>query len=107
MTSHTPTAAARPRKEFQGPYDTANGADAYGHPVNGFGRCEQLNIDPAAVPPTCPNRPQRIAYLQTQPVESVVAMANALGVVIPPGLSGQALVDALAPLIATAEGILA
>lgn len=33
-----------------GPYDEANGRDAYDHPVNGFGRCEGMNVDP----PTCP-----------------------------------------------------
>lgn len=34
-----------------GPYSADNGVDAYGHPVNGFGRCEGLNADPATCPP--------------------------------------------------------
>lgn len=106
MTSKPPT-AAKPRPEFFGPYDPDNnGRDVYGHPVNGFGRCEQINLDPFATPPTCPNRSQRIAYLQTQPPEEVSAVAVSRGVPIPPGLAGQALVDALAPAIATAEGLL-
>ena len=29
--------------EFHGPYDAANGRCAYGHKVNGQGRCEPLN----------------------------------------------------------------
>lgn len=104
----TPPTEKRPRREFQGPYDPANGADAYGHSVNGYGRCEQMNVpDPLSVPPGCPNRAQRIGYLQTQPVQDVVATANGLGVPIPPLLVGQALVDALAPLIADAEGLTA
>lgn len=37
--------------DYNGPYDAVNnGVDAYGHPVNVFGRCEGLNANP----PTCP-----------------------------------------------------
>jgi len=36
--------------DYNGPYEERNGKDAYGHPVNSFGRCEGLN----AQPPTCP-----------------------------------------------------
>lgn len=35
---------------YAGPYDVGNGSCAYGHPVNGYGRCAPLN----ATPPTCP-----------------------------------------------------
>jgi hypothetical protein len=45
-----PPAPPAPDPCLSGPYDPANGADAYGHPVNGCGRCEGINADP----PTCP-----------------------------------------------------
>lgn len=37
--------------EFVGPYSTDNGVCGYGHPVNGWGRCEPLNQDPPQCPP--------------------------------------------------------
>lgn len=104
MTPTTPT-ENRPGREFQGPYDPANGQCAYGHPVNGDGRCEQLNIDPDATPPSCPTHAQRVAFLQGSPVADVVGTAQGLGIAIPPLLAGQALINALAPLIAAAEGL--
>jgi hypothetical protein len=36
--------------DLTGPYDAGNGRCAFGHKVNGFGRCEPLNEDP----PNCP-----------------------------------------------------
>lgn len=39
-----------PRAEFEGPYLEENGADAFGHLVNGYGRCAGMNEEP----PTCP-----------------------------------------------------
>lgn len=87
-----------------GPYSLDDGACAYGHPVNGFGRCEPLNSAPDdAVPPGCPTRLEREAFLAVQPVDDVVAGAAALGVPIPP-LTGEPLRDALVPLILAAEG---
>lgn len=45
------TEAADPDAWKKGPYDaTANGSDAYGHPLNASGRCEEMNAEP----PTCP-----------------------------------------------------
>jgi hypothetical protein len=49
MTNPTPH-RPEPDADLRGPYDPANGQDAYGHPVNGFGRCEGMNVEP----PTCP-----------------------------------------------------
>jgi len=91
-----------------GPYDGPNnGYCAYGHPANGSGRCAQIN----ATPPNCPTRAERIALLLTMPVDDVRAIAINAGVPnmnVPPLslLSGAALRTALAPLIATAEGLL-
>lgn len=51
--TNTPPGPAAPKIDpaLTGPYDgELNGFDAYGHPVNGFGRCEGINLDP----PTCP-----------------------------------------------------
>ncbi len=90
-----------------GPYDAANnGRDAYGHPVNGYGRCEKLNVgDPSAVPPGCPTYLDRQTYLLTQPVDEVTSIATTHGIAIPPLLTGSALRTALVPLILTAEGL--
>lgn len=91
--------------EFQGPYDPGNGADAYGHSVNGFGRCQYLNsAAPGTTPPGCPRRPERAAEMATMSVDNVVSIANILGVAIPPLLSGTVLRTALIPLILLAEG---
>jgi len=42
--------ADRSLPDFNGPYKESFGKCAFGHPVNGFGRCEELNSEP----PTCP-----------------------------------------------------
>lgn len=62
-----------------GPYLPENGADAYGHFVNGYGRCEQLNTIGV-----CPNADQQTAYLTSQDNDIVVEMAEGLGIAIPP-----------------------
>ena len=36
---------------LEGPYDPINnGRDAYGHKVNGYGRCQFINQDPSNCP---------------------------------------------------------
>jgi hypothetical protein len=47
-----PPPPGTPDPSLSGPYDVANGECAYGHPVNGYGRCEPLNETPPACPPS-------------------------------------------------------
>jgi hypothetical protein len=38
--------------DYQGPYEKdTNGIDAFGHPVNAYGRCEPMNQTPPKCPP--------------------------------------------------------
>lgn len=98
----TPVPPPPPPSEFAGPYDAGNGTCVYKHPVNGYGRCAPLNLNPSA----CPSRAERSTYLTTeQTVPQVQAIAQALGITIPPLLVGEALRAALVPLILTAEGL--
>lgn len=91
-----------PPSDHDGPYSTDYGRCLYGHPVNWAGRCEPLN----RTPPACPTRLERTTYLATLTVDQVVAIAQGLGIAIPPLLSGNVLRATLIPLIATAEGLL-
>jgi len=46
----TPTLADLETPSYIGPYDaTPNGTCADGHPLNGMGRCEPLNVEAAAM----------------------------------------------------------
>lgn len=101
-----PPPEPEPPDPHEGPYDAAtNGSDAYGHPVNGYGRCAQLNSVPDnSTPPGCPNRAQRQAQMLAMPVDQVLDIAVSLGVAIPPLLSGNTLRAALVPLILLVEG---
>lgn len=80
--------------EFVGPYSTEMGQDAYLHPTNSYGRCEQMNTTGV-----CPTAAQRTTYLMGQPLNNVVSRAQALGITIPvvPTVAG------LVPLIIAKE----
>lgn len=80
-----------------GPYTV--GVCAYGHGTNGAGRCEPLNTDPDAVPPTCPVAADRAGWYEGQPRGALVAAAELLDVIAP----AQASPRAIAALIVAAE----
>lgn len=80
-----------------GPYN--KGVDAYAHPTNGGGRCAKINIDPVAVPTTCPDAADRTTWYLPQPFDAVAAAAGILGVPVVPLVTQAALVL----LVVTAE----
>ncbi len=65
--------------ELTGPYNgTAYGKDAYGHPVNGYGRCQQLNETNV-----CPTQAQQTTYMMGQSNDWLTGYASSLGITIP------------------------
>jgi hypothetical protein len=81
-----------PTPDMMGPYSaTDNGVDMVGHPVNGYGRCEQLNTTGV-----CPTKDQNSDWLYTQTVAFNVEYARELGV---PALTVEPTNELLVPLI--------
>lgn len=64
--------------DYTGPYSTDMGQDAYGHPTNRSGRCQQLNTTGQ-----CPTAAQQTTYLLGLPNNIVVLTAQGLGITIP------------------------
>jgi len=91
--------------DHAGPYDAGFGQCVYGHPVNAMGRCAPLNANPDSIPPGCPSRAERRAYLLGQPVDVVVDIARQLGISIPANPTGDPLRQLLVPQILNAEGL--
>jgi hypothetical protein len=67
--------SAQTPDDMIGPYLPVNGADAYGHLVNGFGRCQQLNTTGV-----CPTAAQQTTYLLGLDNSIVIQIANSLGI---------------------------
>lgn len=61
-----------------GPYSLDWGRDAYLHPTNSYGRCEQLNTTGV-----CPTSAQQALYLTGLPNDVVMLIAGDLGIAIP------------------------
>jgi len=70
-----------------GPYSADNGFDMAGHPVNGFGRCEQLNTTGV-----CPTSAQATVFYMNQTLISNIELAAALGIAIPQNPTNDILV---------------
>lgn len=91
--------------DYQGPYDAENnGRCAYGHPVNGYGRCKPLNDgEPTSPPPGCPSRAERLVELTGYTTQDLLNLTEPLGITVPSVLPSL-LHDVLVGLVLTAEG---
>lgn len=81
-----------PTPDMTGPYSAVDcGVDMVGHPLNGYGRCQQLNETGV-----CPTKAQHTDYLNNQTVAFNVEYARELGI---PALTVTPTNALLVPLI--------
>lgn len=90
---------------YEGPYSFDNGQCAYGHAVNGMGRCKPLNDGDTADPTYrgCPSRLERLADLENMAWGDLCNVAAYWEIPIPNGLQA-AVKPILISTILLAEG---